>query len=126
MLSTEIFEEVINNDNYKGDTKMSYMMYIQKMTNRITDKIIIVDKGIIEKTDICKIYLLYKSLLKSKIEKLDECLFFNLSNLFFKKIQNNKKITTINMNKKMYHIDCEKKLLTETPLKFTNWLFNSK
>ena len=123
---TEIFKEVINNSNYKGDTKMSYMMYIQKMTNRITDKIILLDKPLKEKNNICKIYLQYKKLLKGKKGNLDECLFFNLSNLFFKKIQNNKKITMINMNKKMYDQNCEKKLFNETPLKFTNWLFYGK
>jgi hypothetical protein len=122
---SQIFEEVINNNNYKGDTKMSYMMYIQKMTNRITDKIIMLDKPLKEKNDICKIYLQYKNLFKSK-GNIDECLFFNLSNLFFKKIQNNKKLTMNNMNKKMYSAECEKKLFNDTPLKFTNWLFYSK
>ena len=29
----EIFEEVIYSENFKGESKMSYMMYIQKMTN---------------------------------------------------------------------------------------------
>ena len=123
---TEIFKEVINNSNYKGETKMSYMMYIQKMTNRITDKIILLEKSLKEKNNVCKIYLQYKKLLKGKKENLDECLFFNLSNLFFKKIQNNKKITMNTMNKKMYNQNCEKKLFNETPLKFTNWLFYGK
>ena len=126
VLITEIFEEVINNNNYKGETKMSYMMYIQKMTNKITDKIILLDKTSREKVNLCKIYLHYKNLLKVKIEELDECMFFNLSNLFFKKIQNNKKISMQSLNKKMYNNVCEKKLLNETPLKFTNWLFYSK
>lgn len=126
ILVTEMFEEVISNDNYKGDTKMSYMMYIQKMTNKVTDKIILLDKKIPEKIELCRIYLLYKNLLKTKVEKLDECLFFNLSNLFFKKIQNNKKITIDRISKKMYNTECEKKLTSQTPLKFTNWLFNSK
>ena len=36
----EIFEEVANNDNLKSNTKMSYAMYIQKMTNKIINKLI--------------------------------------------------------------------------------------
>tara|TARA_X000000368_G_C22941486_1_gene672368 strand:- start:20 stop:853 length:834 start_codon:yes stop_codon:yes gene_type:complete len=122
----EIFEEVIDNNNYKGETRVSYMMYIQKMTNKITNKLIHLNKNVAEKILICNKYLHYKNLLKCKSINIDECLFFNLSNLFFKKIQNNKKITLEKINKKMYNIDCEKKLINETPLKFTNWLFNSK
>ena len=57
---------------------------------------------------------------------MDECLFFNLSNLFFKKIQNGKNITIETINKKLYNNQCDIKLKMETPLKFTNWLFNSK
>ena len=80
------------------------------MTNKITDKIILLDKTSREKVNLCKIYLHYKNLLKVKIEELDECMFFNLSNLFFKKIQNNKKISMQSLNKKMYNNVCEKKL----------------
>ena len=36
---------------------------------------------------------------------------------------NNQKI---NINKKLYNNQCDIKLKMETPLKFTNWLFNSK
>jgi|TARA_X000000368_G_C22997796_1_gene697490 hypothetical protein len=122
----EIFEEVIDNTNYKGETRMSYMMYIQKTTNKITNKLIYLKQKPLDKISICKKYLHYKNLLKCKSVIIDECLFFNLSNLFFKKIQNNKKITLEKINKKMYNVECEKKLNTETPLKFTNWLFNSK
>ena len=62
---TEILTEVINNSNYKGDTKMSYMMYIQKMTNKITDKIILLDKSLKRKITLLK-YICNKKLLKGK------------------------------------------------------------
>ena len=64
--------------------------------------------------------------MKHKSIEIDEWLFFNLSYLFFKKIQNGKKITIESINKKLYNSECDNKLKTETPLKFTNWLFNSK
>ena len=123
----EILEEVVDNDNIKGDTRMSYIMYIQKMTNKITDKLISSKISVKNKINICNKYLHYKNLLlnKNSIE-IDEFLFFNLSNLFFKKFQNNKDITLSGISKKMYHPQCNFKILNETPLKFTNWLFNSK
>ena len=125
-LTIEIFKEVINNNNYSGETKMSYMMYIQKMTNKILDKLINLNKDIPEKIEIINQYLHYKNVLKNKKGDLDECLFFNLSVLFFKKLQNNKKISKSSINKKMYNNICDSKLENETPLKFTNWLFNGK
>lgn len=125
-LTIEIFKEVINNNNYSGDTKMSYMMYIQKMTNKIMDKLINLNKDIPEKIEIINQYLHYKNVLKNKKGDIDECLFFNLSVLFFKKLQNNKKISMTSINKKMYNNSCDSKLENETPLKFTNWLFNGK
>ena len=125
-LLIEIYQEVIYSENFKGDSRMSYMMYIQKMTNKSLDKLIYLKKSNKDKIDICEKYLYYKNLLESKINPLDECLFFNLTNLFFKKIQNGKKITLEKINKKMYNNMCQTKLTSETPLKFVNWLFNGK
>ncbi len=122
----EIFEEVINNNNIKGNSKMSYAMYIQKMTNKIVNKLISLKVPIKNKIEICDKYLYYKNLLLNKNIIIDECLFFNLSNLFFKKITTNKIITIKIINLKLYHPDCNNKILNETPLKFTNWLFNGK
>ena len=101
-------------------------MYIQKMTNKAVNKIIMMDKNITEKIDICEKYLYYKNLLKNKSITIDECLFFNLSNLFLKKIQNGKYTSFEDINNKLYHKNCNEKLVNETPLKFTNWLFNRK
>ena len=125
-LVVEIFETVIYNENFKGETKMSYMMYIQKMTNKAVNKIIIMDKNVKDKIDICEKYLYYKNLLQNKCINIDECLFFNLSNIFLKKIQNGKNITFKDINNKLYHKNCNEKIVNETPLKFTNWLFNRK
>jgi len=124
-LTIEIFKETLNNKNYSGDTKMSYMMYIQKMTNKILDKLINLNNNDPEKIATIGKYLHYKNLLKNKKIEMDECVFFNLSNLFFKKIQN-KKISTDDITKKMYNTECDCKLGNETSLKFTNWLFNGK
>lgn len=125
-VAVEIFEEVINNDNLKSNAKMSYAMYIQKMTNKIINKLIILKIPIKNKIDICDNYLHYKNVLLNKNIEIDECLFFNLSNLFFKKITNNKKINIKIINSKLYNPECNYKILNETPLKFTNWLFNGK
>tara|TARA_B110001450_G_scaffold59951_1_gene56712 strand:+ start:454 stop:1287 length:834 start_codon:yes stop_codon:yes gene_type:complete len=125
-LVVEMFETLVYNENFKGETRMSYMMYIQKMTNKAVNKIIIMDKNVKEKIDICEKYLYYKNLLQNKCINIDECLFFNLSNLFFKKIQNGKDTSFKDINNKMYHKDCNEKIVNETPLKFTNWLFNGK
>ena len=125
-LVVEMFETVVYNENFKGETRMSYMMYIQKMTNKAVNKIIIMDKNVKEKIDICEKYLYYKNLLQNKCINIDECLFFNLSNLFLKKIQNNRDTSINDINKKMYHKNCNEKIANETPLKFTNWLFNGK
>jgi len=125
-LVVEMFETVIYNENFKGDTRLSYMMYIQKMTNKAVNKIISMDNNVKEKIDICKKYLYYKNLLQNKCINIDECLFFNLSNFFFKKIQNGKYTSFKDINKKMYHTNCNEKIVNESPLKFTNWLFNGK
>jgi hypothetical protein len=125
-LVVEMFETVVYNENFKGKTRMSYMMYIQKMTNKAVNKIIIMDKNVKEKINICEKYLYYKNLLQNKCINIDECLFFNLSNLFFKKIQNNRNISINDINKKMYNKNGSEKIMNETPLKFTNWLFNGK
>lgn len=125
-LVVEMFETVVYNENFKGETRMSYMMYIQKMTNKAVNKIIIMDKNVKEKIDICEKYLYYKNLLQNKCINIDECLFFNLSNLFLKKIQNSRDTSINDINKKMYHKNCNEKIVNETPLKFTNWLFNGK
>ena len=42
----EIYEEVIYNDNFKGKTRMSYMMYVQKMTNKAVNKLLFLKKNI--------------------------------------------------------------------------------
>ena len=122
----EIFQEVVNNNNFKGDTKMSYVMYIQKMSYKIVNKLVCLKTSIKNKIEICNNYLHYKNLLLNKNILIDECLFFNLSNLFFKKITNKKKINIKIINLKLYHQDCNHKIENETPLKFTNWLFNGK
>ena len=123
---TEIFQEVLDNENMKNDTRLSYVMYVQKMSKKITDKLICLNKPLKEKIDACEKYLYYKNLLINKNIVIDECLFFNLSNLFFKKLIIKKKIDIITINKKMYHPICNSKMGNETPLKFTNWLFNGK
>ena len=125
-LVVEMFETVVYNENFKGETRMSYMMYIQKMTNKAVNKIIIMDKNVKDKIDICEKYLYYKNLLQNKCISIDECLFFNLSNLFLKKIQNDRNISINIINKKMYNKNCNEKIVNETPLKFINWLFNGK
>ena len=121
----EILEFVIDNENINKDSKMSYVMYIQKMSLKIINKIILSKKNILSKTDICDKYIYYKKLLKTKNIKLDECLFFNLSNFFLKKIQS-KNITKKDIYNKLYNNNCDYNIENMSPLKFNNWLFNGK
>jgi hypothetical protein len=125
-LTIELFKGVINNQDYIEDTKMNYMMYIQKMINKILDNLINLNEGIPQKLEIIDKYSHYKNLLKNKKDEMDDTQFFNLSILFFKKIQNKKNISKITLSNKMYNNRCNSKLESETALKFTNWLFNGK
>ena len=83
----EILEFVLDNDNMNLESKMSYIMYIQKMSNKIVNKITLSNKNILLKIEICDKYIYYKNLLETKNIKIDECLFFNLSNFFIKKFK---------------------------------------
>ena len=121
----EILEFVLDNDNMILESKMSYVMYIQKMSNKIINKITLSNKNLLSKIESCDKYIYYKNLLETKNIKIDECLFFNLSNFFIKKIQN-KTISQKQIYDKLYHNSCDTNLKQMSPLKFTNWLFNGK
>ena len=127
--STKLYNELIlfilDNENLKHETRMSYIMYIQKMVKKILSKFLLLAIPFKKKIEICETYLYYKNLLYSK-HVTDECKFLNLTNIFFKKLLQNKKITIDAINSKMYSAICEEKLSTMTTLKFTNWLFDGK
>ena len=120
----DVLKVVINNDNLKKESKMSYVMYIQKMASKIINKIIYSKHSIIVNIEICDKYLYYKNLLDSKNLDMDECVFLNLSNLFLK--NTNKNISEKDIYSKIYNKDCDDNIKKYSPLKFTNWLFNRK
>lgn len=122
---TEILEFVVNNENLKNEKKMSYIMYVQKMSVKVVNKIILSKKNILEKIDVCEKFIYYKKLLKTKDFKLDECLFFNLSNFFLKKIQT-KNITKKQIYNKIFDDKFKFNIENMSSLKFNNWLFNGK
>ncbi len=126
-VSSNLFNELIlfilDNENLKGDTRLSYIMYAQKMVCKIFNKYINLSLDIVEKLKVCDCFIYYKSLLLTKNIN-DECKFLNLCNLYFKKIQNNKKIDKIKIKSKLFDKKCSEKLDKLTALKFTNWLFN--
>ena len=124
-LYVEIIEYVIDNDNMKSEKKLNYIMYVQKMSSKIVNKIILSNKNVSSKIEICDKYIYYKNLLQTKNIEIDECLFFNLSNFFIKKIQN-KSITEKRIYEKLYNDFSNNNLKNMSPLKFTNWLFNGK
>ena len=93
------------------------------MVCKIFNKYINLPFGIVQKLNICDSFIYYKSLLLTK-ELNDECKFLNLCNLYFKKIQNKKKIDKIKIKQKLFDKKCNEKLENLTALKFTNWLFN--
>ena len=126
-VSSNLFNELIlyilDNENLKGDTRLSYIMYAQKMVCKIFNKYINLSSDIVEKLRVCDCFIYYKSLLLTKNIN-DECKFLNLCNLYFKKIQNNKKIDKMKIKSKLFDKKCGEKLDKLTALKFTNWLFN--
>ncbi len=124
-LYVEIIEYVIDNDNMKSEKKLNYIMYVQKMSSKIVNKIILSNKNVSSKIEICDKYIYYKNLLQTKNIEIDECLFFNLSNFFIKKIQNIS-ITEKRIYEKLYNDFSNNNLKNMSPLKFTNWLFNRK
>lgn len=122
-LFNELILFILDNENLKGDTRLSYIMYAQKMVCKIFNKYINLPCGIVEKLYICDCFIYYKSLLLTK-QTTDECKFLNLCNLYFKKIQNKKKIDKQKIKEKLFDKKCEGKIENLTALKFTNWLFN--
>lgn len=126
-VSSNLFNELIlfilDNENLKGDTRLSYIMYAQKMVCKIFNKYINLPFSIVEKLKICDCFIYYKSLLLTR-QMEDECKFLNLCNLYFKKIQNKKSIDKIKIKKKMFDKKCGEKLQNLTALKFTNWIFS--
>lgn len=124
-LYKEIIKSVLDNDNLKPESRISYIMYIQKMNSKVMDKYLSLILPMSQKIEICENFLYYISLLKTK-NIIDECLFLNLINLFFKKIKKKKIINKSQITKKLYSNDCNNILFLSTPVKFTNWLFNGK
>lgn len=122
-LFNELILYVLDNENLKGDTRLSYIMYAQKMVCKIFNKFLNLDCNIMEKLSICDCFIYYKELLLTK-EMNDECKFLNLCNLYFKKIQNKKSIDKSKIKRKLFDKKCKGKLENFTALKFTNWIFN--
>lgn len=128
---TEIYNEIIvsaiDNENM-GDnkSKLSYLMYVQKNIKKIVNKLISSSYSIKKKNKFCDNYLYYKTLLEKKKIIKDECTFFNLSNLFFKKFKDGFVISTDNIYIKLNDNSCDFKINNVSPAKFTKWLFNCK
>ena len=123
----EIIESSINNENMMDNkSKLSYIMYIQKNLKKIVNKLILSNYPITEKIQFCDNYSYYKNILEKKKLVNDECTFFNLSNLFFKKFKDGEKITQKKIYQKLNDRICENKLNDLSPSKFTKWLFNCK
>lgn len=128
---TEIYNEIIvsaiDNENM-GDnkSKLSYLMYVQKNIKKIVNKLISSSYSIKKKNEFCDNYLYYKTLLEKKKLIKDECTFFNLSNLFFKKFKDGFVISTDNIYIKLNDNSCDFKINNVSPAKFTKWLFNCK
>ncbi len=122
-LFNELILYILDNENLKGDTRLSYIMYAQKMICKIFNKFINLPCNILEKLSICDCFIYYKGLLLTRGD-MNECKFLNLCNLYFKKIQNKKIIDKVKIKRKLFDKKCKDKLENFTALKFTNWLFN--
>ena len=120
----EIIVYVYDNENIKGDLKMSYIMYIIAMSSKVKDKIIKSKKSINDKIIVCKkIIYFFKSIKTKKMN--DECKYLNICNIFTKKALSSKNNITIEkIDKKFIDKDFDNILNSYTPLKFINWLLN--
>ena len=122
----EIILTVYDNENIKGEQKMSYIMYIINMSSKVKDKIVISKKTIKQKTESCELINIFlKSIKLKKIE--DECLYLNIVNLFSKKIlsQKHQEITKEMIEEKMLHNNFDKMLNDVSPLKFINFFLDN-
>jgi len=123
-IMNEIIITVYDNDNIKGDQKMSYVMYIINMSSKVKDKIVKSKKSLDDKIKCCKIINYFLKLIKLK-NLNDECKYLNISNLFSKKILNQKKlITTEKIELKLIDKEFDTIFNSFTPLKFINWFLN--
>ena len=128
---TEIYNEILmsalDNENMcDNKSKLSYLMYIQKNIKKIVTKLILSTHSIKKKNEFCDNYLYYKTLIEKKKLLKNECTFFNLSNLFFKKFTDGFVISTNNIYIKLNDNSCDFKINNLSPGKFTKWLFNRK
>ena len=124
-IMNEIVLTVYDNENIKGDQKMSYIMYIINMSSKVKDKIVKSKKSIKQKIKACDLIKIFlKSIKLKKIE--DECIYLNIVNLFSKKILTQKydKITKEFIEKKILHNDFEIMIDKVSPLKFINWFLD--
>tara|TARA_B100001063_G_C16773922_1_gene563685 strand:+ start:95 stop:916 length:822 start_codon:yes stop_codon:yes gene_type:complete len=120
----EIVLTVFDNENIKGEQKISYIMYIISMTSKIKDKIVKSKKSTRDKIKYCKVINYFLKSLKLK-KITDECKYLNISNLITRKILNQKHIiTTEKIDKKILDKDFDTNLNCYTPLKFINWFLN--
>ena len=62
-LFNELILFILDNENLKGDTRLSYIMYAQKMICKIFNKFINLPLNILEKLKICDCFIYYKELL---------------------------------------------------------------
>ena len=124
-IMNELVLTVYDNENIKGQQKMSYIMYIINMSSKVKDKIVKSKKNIKQKIEACELinYFL-KSIKLKKIE--DECVYLNVVNLFSKKVlnQKNDKITKQTIEKKMLDTNFDTIINDMSPLKFINWFIN--
>lgn len=122
----EIVLTVYDNENIKGEQKMSYIMYIINMSSKVKDKIVRSKKTTKQKIQACELINLFlKSIKLKKIE--DECLYLNIINLFSKKILSQKyqEITKEFIEEKMLNSKFDKMLNDVSPLKFINWFLDN-
>ena len=125
---SEIINEIVlyvyDNENIKGDLKMSYIMYIITMSSKVKDKIIKSKKSINDKIFICKNIIYFLKFIKTK-KIHDECKYLNICNIFTKKALSSKNNITIEkIDKKFIDREFDIVLNSYTPLKFINWLLN--
>ena len=118
-----LFNSVLDNENMKGESKMSYIMYVITMLQKIVTKIVKIKEDLTKKIFICEIYLNF--IKTSSISSIkDEGIFLNICNLLLKKLCLNPEKIQKNIKKNIETEDFDEKINSLTSVKFVNWVIS--
>lgn len=118
-----LFISVLDNENMQGESKMSYIMYVITMLQKIVTKIVKLKENINKKIYICEAF--FNFIKSSSISSIkDEGIYLNICNLLLKKLCLNPEKVSNNIEKNMQTEDFDQKINSLTSVKFVNWVIS--